>query len=153
VEQANFTQSWSEHPTDALAMAPVVGSPFAWHQFRMGRSSIPGTIASLGIGILASEAAWYGVRRLGGASITQSEIFFARGLTALGLREGGRSFISSAFLGSRTGTTGLRLGWGIPTWVLALGVYEYVNWLNTDYRHWYMSDAEAQKWFLEHQWG
>jgi len=125
MEQANFTQSWSEHPTDALAMTPVIGSPFAWHQFRMGRSSLPGTIASLGIGLLASEAAWYGVQRMGGASITSRELFLARGLSSLGLRHGGRSFLGSAFFGSRSAAG---LGWGIPAWAVVLGIYEFVHW-------------------------
>jgi len=124
VEQADFTQSWQEHPLDVLSLTPVVGAPFAYHQFREGRSSLSGTIASLGIGLVTTEAAWYAARRYG-ISVTSSELMLARGLHTAGLRFGGRSYLGYALFGARTAAG---LGWSIPLWATALLMYEYQRW-------------------------
>lgn len=111
------------HPEDSLSYLPFVSAPFAYNQFRQGRSSWETSALSLGIGVGVTELAfWYAGRAAG---FTSMEWFLARGATALGVRFGGRSLLGAAFLGSRT-TAGA--GWGVPIWVTGLLMYEYGMW-------------------------
>jgi len=128
-------------PYDTAAILPVVGAPFAYHQWRSGRSNWPTTIVSLGIGFGLTTAAF----RLAGrrAGFTASEWALGQGLAALGVRVGGRHYLLAMAAPAGSSTA---LSWSIPTWVFALGTYEFVKW-NVDnpnfsrviYHHWLMT--------------
>ena len=112
------------HPVDSAALLPFVGAPFAYHQFRQGRSTWGSTALSAGISVGVGEFAfWYAGRAAG---FTSLEWFLGRGLHSLGVTHGGRSYLSSMILGSKNPAKGF--GWRVPTWVYALGMYEYGMW-------------------------
>lgn len=106
-------------PFDAGALLPFVGAPFAYHQFRSGRSNWASTVASLGIGIGVTEGAFFFAGRRAG--FTSTEWFLARTASALGVRYGGRSLMAAAFF---EGGTAAGASWGLPLWFSALLVYE-----------------------------
>jgi hypothetical protein len=135
-----------EHEQDAFAYLPFVGGPFAYNQYRQGRGSWGASALGIGIGVGVTEFVFYmaGTR----AGFTSTQFLLGRSLSALGLRHSGRSYLAYAFFGGRPGAAA-RFGWGVPGWAIALGIYEYGNWLNTDYRDWYMSNPGAQERFLE----
>ncbi len=110
-------------PFDSAAILPFVGAPFAYHQWRSGRSNWPTTIASLGIGFgLTTVAFRFAGRRAG---FTATEWALGQGLGALGVRVGGRHYLMS--MAAPAGGSAA-LSWSIPTWVFVLGAYEFVNW-------------------------
>ena len=47
------------HPEDSLSYLPFVSAPFAYNQFRQGRSSWATSAISLGIGVGVTEFAFW----------------------------------------------------------------------------------------------
>jgi hypothetical protein len=115
----------SYHPFDTAAMAPFIGAPFGYHAFREGRSGVIPTITGLVISVGTTEALFLMAGR--SAGIGSLEWTFGRGLSALGLRYGGRSYTVGAILGPRAGAAAA-VGWGLPAWFNAVLMYEYGMW-------------------------
>lgn len=115
----------SHHPYDSLGLMPFVGAPFGYHTFRQGRSGVIPTLTGLIISVGTTEALF--LMASGRAGFTSTEWALGRGLSALGVRYGGRSFTAGALLGPRAGAAA-RFGWGVPHWLSALLMYEYGMW-------------------------
>lgn len=107
------------HPYDTAAILPVVGAPFAYHQFRSGRSNWESTAAALLLGAAVTEGAFYVAGRTAG--FTSLELFLGRGLGAAGFTWAGRHY-AWGMLMTPANTSGL--GWRVPTWVWLIGAYE-----------------------------
>ncbi len=112
-----------DHPADTLSMAPFIGFPFGYHQFRQGRASYLQTGLALGVSVATSELL-FGLagRRAGFGPV---EWGLGRGLSAIGVRHGGRSYTASAIFGPRAGASGF--SWSPPAWAIGLVWYELHN--------------------------
>ncbi len=114
-----------EHPIDSMALMPFIGTPIGYHVYREGRSNPVATLSSLIISVGTTEALFLMAGRAAG--FTSTEWALGRGLSALGVRVGGRSYMH-AFL---RGSTGMGAwGWGVPLWAQALLGYEAYRWLD-----------------------
>ncbi len=134
-----------EYPQDSLGLLPFVGAPFAYNTFRSGRGTWGATALGAAIGIGVGEFAfWYAGSRAG---FTASEWAVGRGLSALGVRYGGRSYLGYAFFGARS-TAGF--GWGVPPWAIALGLYELYG--VTDRALKAYDEAGAPNVYFDHDW-
>ena len=113
------------HPFDTAAMAPFIGAPFGYHAFREGRSGVIPTITGLVISVGTTEALF--LMASGRVGFSSTEWALGRGLSALGVRYGGRSFTVGALLGPRAGAAAA-FGWAPPVWFNAVLMYEYGMW-------------------------
>ena len=113
------------YPHDSLGLMPFVGAPFGYHTFRQGRSGVIPTLTGLLISVGTTEALFLMAGR--SAGFTSAEWTFGRGLSALGVRYGGRSFTMGAILGPRAGAAAA-FGWAPPMWFNAILMYEYGMW-------------------------
>jgi len=127
------------HPHDSLALLPFIGAPFAYHQFRMGRGSWSSTGVSAAIGIGLTQGIFWGAGRYIG--FTGMELFLGRGMGALGFTYGGRYFgFGSMLLPAKSAA---EVGWRVPAWVVAVGMYEFAQWYDRKYFGYYESRTSS----------
>ena len=115
----------ADHPFDSASLMPFIGMPFGYHTYRQGRSNPVATVSSVLISVGTTEALFLMAGRSAGFS--SLEWTLGRGLSALGVRYGGRSFTAGAILGTRAGAAA-GFGWAPPVWFTALLMYEYGMW-------------------------
>lgn len=113
------------HPQDSMALLPFVGAPFGYNAYRQGRGSWGATALGVGIGVGFTEAAFlYAGTRAG---FTATELMLGRAMGAAGITYGGRIFGFGSLLKPKHAKG---FGWRIPTWAIALGMYEYGQWFS-----------------------
>ncbi len=131
------------HPQDSLALLPFIGTPFGYNAFRQGRGSWGATALGVGIGIGFSEAVFLfaGTR----AGFTAVELMLGRVMGMAGVTYGGRSMSWGWLLGVKDANKGL--GWRVPTWAIALGMYEYGQWFGHKVSS---NQPHSREWYEKH---